>query len=270
MLSLFKQYGHYLVFVLLEGVCLYLIVNYNQTQRSIFIHSSNEITGSILQQTAKLDEYSYVRNENKKLHKENAALIREILALTNQLDRQKQEVSGIDTSLVSATPATIINQSILSNRNHITLDRGSSDGVKRGMGLISDEGIVGIISEVGSSYSTALSMLNVDVFVSASVKGPGYFGSVSWKGRKINELTLTGIPKHASVVPGDTVITNGYSTIFPPGILIGTVTSGKLDKSGEYYEFTIQPSVDFSKVKTTYAIDMRDFTEEIEAEESEE
>lgn len=266
MLQLLQKYGHYLVFLVLEGICLYLIVNYNQTQRSIFVHSSSQITGSILEQTARWDEYFYLKNENQKLHKENADLVREVLALNERLNSIDQKITTYDTAQMEVIPLKVIKQDILSLRNHLTLNKGGTSGIKTTMGLVNDDGVVGIIDHVSNNYSTAISMLNVDVAISASIKSLNYFGTVSWRGGNTNTLVLSGIPKHAEVSPGDTVITNGYSTIFPSGIPVGTVVEGQLDKTDQYYEFVIKPLVNYSNIKGAYAIQIRNKQERIDIE----
>lgn len=255
MLSLLEKYAHYVVFLVLEGICLYLIVNYNQTQRSIYVHSSSRITGSILSQRARLDEYTQLHEANQRLHRENAQLIKEILQLNDRINMLELSSGGsYDTTDISIVPVRIIKQDILSTRNHITINAGTSDGISSSMGLVTDDGVLGIITHASDHYATAISLLNVDVAISASVRGSDYFGTISWRGRDVDELVLTGIPKHAQISPGDTVLTNGYSTIFPSGIPIGRIIDGQLDRTDQYYEFRVDPIVDYARATRAYAI----------------
>jgi rod shape-determining protein MreC len=252
--NLFQKYGHFVLFFFLEIVSFYLIVNYNQTQKNIFIHSSSQLTGTILDKTAKLDEYIYLKAENSALISENARLLREVLVLSNQnasIEQLRDSSTIYDYDIIAAR---VINQNIRSTRNSLTLDKGSQDGISTEMGIINDQKVVGIIKNISDHFSTALSLLNVDIRVSSSLKNQKYFGTISWDGKKIDQLSLSGIPKYAIIAIGDSVVTNGYSTLFPPDILIGQVTAFKIDKSGDFFDISVQPAVDFGRITSVYAI----------------
>ena len=262
--TVFQRFGHFILFVVLEVISLYLVVNYNQSQKQIFIHSSSLVTGSILEKTSKLDEYVYLQNENQKLIQENTRLLQEILSLSSA----SVQSSPLDSFylLYEAVPAKVINQNIQSLRNYITLDKGAIHGVDRPLGIITNDGVVGIIKNIGQKYSSAMSLLHVDNRVSASLKNQNYFGTISWNGKNILKLSLEGIPKYATVMTGDSVVTNGYSTLFPKGVLVGTVATHQLDKSGDFYDIEVRPSVDFGNLANVYIIKNKDAQERIAVE----
>lgn len=262
--NLFQRFGHYILFFVLEGLALYLIVNYNQSQKQIFIHSASKLTGSIMEKTSKIDEYVYLRDENQKLIRENTRLLTEII----NLPTGDKSNSVIDSSEwpYEVLPAKVINQKTQSLRNYITLNIGSIHGVDRPMGIINSAGVVGIIKNIGQKYTSAMSLLHIDCRVSASLKYENYFGTITWKGRDITSLSLDGIPKYASISVGDSIVTNGYSTIFPEGILVGTVSSFELDRSGDFYKIEVLPAVDFGKLSSVYVIKNKDAEERLEVE----
>ena len=105
----------------------------------------------------------------------------------------------------------------------MTLDKGIEDGLEKSMGLIDDKGIVGIIKRVGNNYSSAYSILNTDIKISARLKRNQYFGTLTWPANDLRVMELRSIPKHADIRLGDTVTTTSYSTIFPPDVPIGIV-----------------------------------------------
>lgn len=262
--AVFQRFGHFILFIVLELVSLYLVVNYNQSQKQIFIHSSSLLTGSILEKTSKLDEYVYLQNENQKLIQENTRLLQEILSLSST----SAQVSPSDSFYLpyEAIPAKVINQNIHTLRNYITLDKGAIQGVDRPLGIITNDGVVGIVKNIGKKYSSAMSLLHVDSRVSASLKNQNYFGTISWNGKNILKLSLEGIPKYATVNSGDSVVTNGYSTLFPKGVIVGIVTSHQFDKSGDFYDIEVTPAVNFGNLTNVYVIKNKDAQERIAVE----
>ena len=151
-------------------------------------------------------------------------------------------------------PARVINNSILSVRNHFTIDKGRLDGVEPSMGVVTLGGIAGIVKSVNERYATVISLVNVDIRVSASIADKDYFGTLSWDGQAYSSLILNAIPTHADINIGEKIVTNGYSTIFPPGLDIGEVVSFDINKNGAFYDVTVKPLVDFSSLDYVYIL----------------
>jgi len=191
-----------------------------------------------------------LRESNDELQSENAELLKDVLSLA-----QKKSGSTDTTTLdYEVIPAKVINNSIMSMRNYITIDRGRDHGITPSMGVVTSDGVVGIVKKVGSKYSTILSMLNVETRVSASIKKDNFFGTASWAGSIYNELSLSDVPIHAQISMGDSIITNGYSTIFPKGIDIGVIKSYTVNKNGAFYDLIVTPSVDFTNLDHVYLL----------------
>ena len=257
--GLAQRYVHVILFVVLEIICLSLVVNYNRSQNQILANSASQITGSIKTQTSRINNLLDLEKENAMLSEQNAELIREIIQLT---DRIKNQDAPVDFDFdYGITPAKIRSQDIHSLRNKLLINKGKVDSIRVDQGVISYDGVVGTISNVSKNYSSAISLLNIDLKISATLKGQDYFGTVSWSGQSYETLDLDGIPNHAEIAIGDSVTTNGYSTIFPPGIMVGIVKDWSLEKSGEFFNIKLTPSVSFSKINNVMIIDNLSFAE---------
>ena len=254
-----QRYIHVILFVVLEIICLSLVVNYNHSQNQILANSASQITGSIRSKTSRINNLLDLEKENEMLSAQNAALIREIIQLS---DRIKNQDSPVDLDFdFQITPAKVLSQNIHSLRNKMVINKGTIDSVRLDLGVISYDGVVGTISNVSKNYSSAMSLLNIDLKISATLKGQDYFGTVSWSGQSYQTLDLDGIPNHAEIAIGDSVMTNGYSTIFPPGIMIGIVKDWSLQKSGEFFNIKLTPTVSFSKIDNVMIIENISFAE---------
>jgi len=255
------RYSAFLLFVLLEIVALILIVRYNDDQRAIFINSSVVFSGRVYKMADNAYKYSHLQVIADSLANENAKLKTEVF----NLERSFQHLSGSDRPIDSCIletykiiDARVINNSINQRNNHFTLDKGSRDGIRNGMGVISPHGIAGIIDQTGSDYSTAISVLHSAARISASIKRNNFFGSLVW--REINPayMTLEAIPRQADILIGDTIVTSGYSFIYPRGIFIGTVHRFWTEGGSNYYTIEVKLQEDISRLDRVYVIDNSD------------
>jgi len=247
-----QRYIHIILFVVLEVICLSLVVNYNSAQQQIISNSASQIKGSIRSQTSRINDLLTLEQENAQLSAENASLIREIIELSDQL--KTQDIQSDADFQFKVTPAKILSQSIHSQRNKLILNKGQLDSVTSDLGVINYDGLVGKITGTSTNYSTVMSLLNVDCKVSATLKPENYYGTISWPGKSINELILEGIPNHVRISVGDSVVTNGYSTIYPAGVMIGKVQKWELEKSGEFYKIIVKPSVSLTNLDNVFIV----------------
>jgi len=256
--SLSQKYSHIAIFVFCEIIAFFLIINFNHHQRDIFLHSSSLFSGRILETTTDMKDFVNLREANEELQRENAELLQDLITRTQTLS-----TTG-DTTLITydVIPAKVVNNSIMSMRNHLTVNVGSEHGVTTSMGVVTKNGVVGIVKKVGKNFATVLSMLHVDTRLSASIKNENFFGTTSWDGTRYNQLSLSDIPTHATIAIGDSVVTNGYSTIFPKGIDVGIVQDFSVDKSGAFLEVKINPTVDFTNLDHVYLL-KGNFAEEL-------
>ena len=253
-----QRFGHVAIFIICELIAFILIINFNQKQKDIFIHSSSLFSGSILKKYAQIGDYLSLEKSNQDLLNENARLLKEIISMP------RNQLAMPDSSLFSydVIPSYIINNSIGSQRNYFTIDKGTADGIEPSMGVVTLDGIAGIVKSTSKNYATVLSLLNLDIRISASIKEKEFFGTISWDGVSFKQLELVGIPTHAPVKLGDKIVTNGFSTIFPRGIEIGIIKKFVISKNGASYDIAVESSVDFSSLGHVY-VQKGNFTKEI-------
>jgi rod shape-determining protein MreC len=155
----------------------------------------------------------------------------------------------VDAPAYIFTSAKVISNSVNKQLNYITLNKGSRHGIKPDMGIIDASGIVGVITDVSPNYSTGLSMLNRRLSVPAKITKNNYFGSLVWDGENYNSADLREIPFHIIVNVGDTVVTSGYSNVFPEGIMIGTIKKFDVESGTNFYNIKVELSTNFKTLK---------------------
>lgn len=252
------RYSAFLLFLFLEMIALVLIVKYNNDQRSIFLNSSSVISGKLYNMADKAYEYNNLRTIADSLAEENAKLKADIFNLKRTFDHLPGLEQPIDSCLLEPyhiIPARVINNSIHQRNNHFTIDRGSLDGIKQGMGVISPHGIAGIIDQVGEKYSTAISILHSAARVSASIKRNNYFGSLVWKEIDPSHMILEAIPRQADIQIGDTIVTSGYSFIYPGGLFIGTVERYWTEGGSNYFTIEVKLHEDIARLDRVYVVE---------------
>ena len=239
-----------MMFLALEAISFVLIVSFNNYQRVAFVNSSSNFAGAVYEKFSSIDDYFSLSRTNARLAADNASL-RKQLQLRMSLQEQ-YPVNRPDTVEAPAyvfTAAKVISNSVNKQLNYITLNKGSRHGIKPDMGIIDASGIVGVITDVSPNYSTGLSMLNRRLSVPAKITQNNYFGSLVWDGESYNTADLREIPFHIIVNVGDTVVTSGYSNVFPEGIMIGTIKKYDVESGTNFYNIKVELSTNFKTLK---------------------
>lgn len=247
-----KTHLHWFVFLLLEGASMVMLFRFNSYHNSVWVTQANAVTGKVVAWEAELHSYAQLKEMNEILVRQNLAL-----QLSNENMRQQLDSLTHDSTLTERTLAKrlsdyekiyahVISNSIKNKDNIITLDKGWADGVQNEMGVVSGTGPVGIVYAVSEHYSLVLPILNSKSNISCRLRGTNYFGSLSWRGGKVLEAYLSDIPHHAKCNVGDQVETSGYSSVFPPGIFVGTVSRIGNSKDGQSYELRVKLSTDLA------------------------
>ncbi|GAF04209.1 rod shape-determining protein MreC [Saccharicrinis fermentans] len=237
------------LFILLEFVAFVLVVSYNQNQRALYLSSSSRIAGGLFEKVDNVEQYFALKEINQELSNENAFL-RSQMPTSFRQSNDYFSMVGDSASMhqYKYRACKVVNNTVRKHFNYVTLNKGTKDGIKPDMGVLCNRGIVGIVIKCNDHYSTALSVLNPRLKVSAKLKGSDFFGSVSWDTKSILFATLDEIPEHANVSLGDQVITSGYSSTFPEGILIGTVDEVLHPDGESFYKIKVKLSTDFAKL----------------------
>ena len=229
------------LFLFLEIISLILIIDHNQFQRSRFLNSSNIVIGEIYRFSNSVSEYFKLKTTNDNLAKENAELRNRLYANENELNFIKQDSNfhirrnrSIEKDYTFIT-AKVINASANKYKNYVTLDKGAKDGIRPEMGVINESGVIGIVSSVSNHFSIVLPILNPSSRISAKIKNKSKTGSLIWDGRDARKALLEEVPLYIPIEVGDTVVTSGYSSIFPEGIDIGIVRFFQKDNDNFYF-----------------------------------
>ncbi len=254
----------------MQGVCLSILISFNKTYEAVGSNISREVTGWTEKQYNSVEYYFRLKAENKRLADENTKL-RNMLA--GNFDGPDSSKTYFIDSLVRDTtgkvrrftwlPAKVINNSISGQMNYITLQRGSDLGVKKGMAVVAPgNSIVGVVVATSENYSIVMSLLHRNSSVSSMLKKDKNSGSLNWDGKDPLELTLKNIPKSSKVVKGDTVLTSQYSSVYPYGLMIGTISGIDADPSSNFFTLKVRPMTNFSAIQYVYLIENLQLTEQ--------
>jgi rod shape-determining protein MreC len=257
LLFLLVKYGGVVLFVLFECIAFYLVVNHNTHQRSIYVNSTNVFFGYLNEKATNIENFSRLQEVNDSLHLENAKLIEKIINIPGiQLTPVDIDiVQDQDTTQYKLLPSRICGKNVYLRNNYFTLCKGSADGIRKDMGVISSNGVVGKVSKVSEHYSLVITLLNVQSGISAMVLNNAYSGTLIWDVSDTKMMTLTGIPKHAKLSIGDTISTSGYSTVFPKGIMIGRIQNFELPDGDNNYRINVSLNTDIQNEEIVYIID---------------
>ena len=258
-----RRYSTLLLFLLLQGFSIYLIVHYNAYHNAIFSNTANQFTGKISEQYNKVEDYFHLKKTNDSLWQANERLynkLKENFQLPDTISKFVIDTLKIDSleehRKYRYLRATVLENSVTTQSNYIVLGRGKNQELKEGMGLIDiNNGVVGIITTVSNDYAVVMSLLHKDSHLSGKLLKGGETGTLSWDGKEPNIISITGIPKSAKVSKGDTIITSGFSTTFPKGLLVGYITEIVPEKSTNNYAIKIKTAADFYNLQYVYAID---------------
>ncbi len=251
---IWKHYFFFL-FLILETCCIYLLVQNSYYQRATFVNSSNRLTAGILQTSEDVKYYFNLKNENENLAKENAELRSHALESFLIIANDNHTIN--DTTFhqkYSYASAKVVNNSTNRRNNFITLDKGSNQGIKNNMAVITSTGVVGQVKDVSANFCTVMSLLHSKTTISAKIKKDGSYGPLSWDGENFAYATLNDIPTHVNLMPGDTIVTSAYSLTFPENIMIGTVESKERQSGKYFYTVKVKLSTDFKKLTYVYIV----------------
>ncbi len=220
-----EKYRYFLLFLLLEFVAIFFTIQSHSYHKSRFINSANIITGGIYKKASNINDFFNLKSENIRLSEENTKL-------KNLLEKKNHYIDTTKSfQRYSYTAAKIYNNSFTKRNNYLTINKGLNDSIKPDMAVVNSKGIIGSTYSVSSNYATVISVLNSYSLINAKLKNNNHFGTLSWDGKDYKTVQLNDLPRQAQFKIGDTIITGGKSTIFPEGILIGTIKDFKLNNS---------------------------------------
>lgn len=251
----------FLLFLLLFSISIIFTIQSHSYHKSKFINSANFLTGGVYNSANNISRYFNLKSQNEILSEENNRLKSLLYNSANQNDSTYID-SVTFTNQYRFTSANIIRNSYAATDNMLLINKGKNDSIKEDFGVITSQGIIGIVNKTSNNYATVISVLNTTSNISAKLKKTNHFGSLTWNGKNPNITQLIDIPKAADVKIGDTIITSGLSSIFPKGIYVGIVDDFKLDDAENYYDINVKSFNDMTNIEHVYVIENID-TEEI-------
>ncbi len=256
LLYFFYAYRAFFTFLILEIFCAWLIIENNQYQGAKFFNSSNQLVAGIITLSNSTKDFFSLREVNRILAEENASLQEQMAAetLKNIKPYYLEELDSAFINQYEFISARVVNSTTRMFKNHLTINKGSKEGIKPGMAVISTHGVVGKIKTVSTHFSVVTSVLHTDVMVSSRLQRTGNVGTVQWDGYHAGFADLKFIPRHVQVKPGDAVVTSGFNAVFPEGILIGKVEEISLTDEAVFYDIKISLAQDFTNPGYVYVV----------------
>ncbi|MBQ3769471.1 MAG: rod shape-determining protein MreC [Prevotella sp.] len=261
LLEFLKNHFHWFLFVLLEVLCAVLLFQYNNYQNSVWFTSANWVTGKVYEWTSWMESFFSMTKVNEDLTLRNFYLERQVTQLrrlyaeaTTETDvKEQQELEKLQQ--YKLIPAKVVTNELHLANNLITIDKGEKDGVEVGMGVACGKGVVGVVYLASAHYSIVIPVLNMKSSrISCAIRNRGYFGVLRWDGRDAGIAYVEDIPRHARFNKGDWVETNGFSTIFPSGILVGQIKQVYNSRDGLSYRLQVRLSTDFGNLRDVVVI----------------
>lgn len=253
------RYLKWFIFTLYVILSLILLVTNNRYQQSVYLTSANAVTGGIFNTWSQVTGYFNLKSINESLQASNADLQNQVFNLKtriSELRTQLEDTSSVarDEDRFDFISASVINNNTRHPRNYFTINRGTDNGIQPGMGVVDQNGVVGIVNVAGKNMSRVISLLNETQHFSVKIKGTSFIGSLVWKGGDATIGYVEEIPRHAKYEIGDTVVTSGYSTTFPEGIPVGVIMNRVRSQDDSFFTFKVRLTSDFKSLSAVRII----------------
>ena len=274
LLNFLLKYNYWFLFILLEVASFVLLFRFNNYQQSVYFSSANVISGKVYEVSGGVTSYFHLKSVNEDLLDRNMMLEQQIANLEGALLEHQMDSTTVNSLKnlprmdYEVFKARVANNSINMADNYITLDKGSQDGIREEMGVVDGNGVVGIVYKTSPHFSLVISMLNSKSSISCKIVGSEYFGYLKWEHGDSRFAYLKDLPRHAEFNLGDTVVTSGYSTVFPEGIIVGTVDDMSDSNDGLSYLLKVKLAADFGKISDVRVITKTNQEEQKELEQN--
>lgn len=260
LLTFFVRNSKWFLLALYTTLSCWLLMSHNPYQHHVFLTSAGAVASSVYNVQSGVSSYFDLREINEDLNSRNAVLQREILALRSQLQRMNEQLQADTMHLFEPVSdfdfvvAHVIKNSIARPHNYITINRGSDDGILPEMGVIDQNGVVGIVNVVDRHSARLISLLNPDFRLSCKIKGSDNFGSLVWDGADPTVAMLEELPRHTVYHAGDTIVTSGYSAVFPEGLPVGYVIADGKTHNENFFTLKVRLATDFTTLSNVQVV----------------
>ena len=272
LLNFFIRYGAWFLFVFYAAISCFLLFQRNPFQHHVYLTSANAVVSGVYDVAANVTGYINLRDINADPQRRTADLESEVIALREHNRALRQQL--LQDSLRTTDSlgrfrfilATVVNNSVVNPYNYITVNKGRLDSIQPEMGVMDQNGVVGVVNTVSDHHARIISLLNPNFRLSCKLRGNDAFGSLVWDGKSPYEAILEELPKQVRFHKGDTIITSGYSAVFPEGIPVGTITGSTRGEDDNFNTLRIKLLTDFSTLSTVKVISNRDIADIRQAE----
>ncbi len=269
LIEFLTKFNHWIVFLLLEVFSFVLLLTYNSYQSSVWFTSANTIAGKAYELSSEVESFFSLTAVNEELTLRNIKLEHEVAWLEQRLEQYGDTTARLGETMrllagFKMIPAKVVSNELAKKDNLLTIDKGTLDGVREDMGVVCGNGIVGIVYLAAPHYSVVIPVLNSRSNISCAIRNRGYFGYLRWMGGNSKIAYVDDIPRHAHFRRGDKVVTSGYSSVFPPGVMVGKILHVYNSPDGQSYRLQVELSTDFGRLRDVCVINDESMNERLE------
>lgn len=254
LLGILYKSRHFFLFLLLQGICFYLMSKNNIYWDVSFFNTTNTVVAKSLEASQKTTEFISLGKVNQQLVEENRILRKQLTDLSEEQNNPPgYKKDSLKAHRFDFITAKVIGSTHNLTNNFITIDKGTADGIKKGMGVISSQGVVGQVLYANEHYSRIYSLLHSQQMVSAEILNKklretesNALGIAKWDGESPKYINLTNVDRFKPVSKGDSVVTSPHNPIFPPKIMIGRITQVSEVPSEAFHKIKVKLSTDFT------------------------
>ena len=270
LLDFLRKYHYWFLFILLEVISALLLFRYNSYQNSAWLSSANVLVGKMNEIESSVTAFFSMTRANEELTLRNFYLERQVSQLRRLYTEATQDTTVMERqerqflSQYRIIPAKVVSNTLNKQENLMTIDKGRADGVEVDMGVACGSGVVGVVYLVSDHYSVVIPVLNTAMSrISCAIRDRNYFGYLRWNGVDPAVAFVDDIPRHAHFKRGEWIVTSGYSSIFPPGVLVGQIEKVFNSNDGLSYKLQVRLSTDFGCLRDACVISDKNVGERV-------
>ncbi|WP_417428115.1 rod shape-determining protein MreC [Halpernia sp.] len=257
LLRLFSKNALFVFFIFLQITALVLMFTRNTMQQSYIAAQSAAFNSWVSGYIDEGASYLKLKQVNENLVQQNKILMEQVYGKEN--NEIPKFVKVIDTAkggqIYTFVDGDVVYNSINRRDNYFTINRGKNQGVFPKMGVIAPNGLAGIVINTTDNYALVQSVLSVHkIRISASLKNSGYFGTLTWLGEDSRTMHLSDVPKYVPLQVGDTIVTDGKSSIFPEGIMVGKIAGFEVDNKTGFWDISVELSEKIGKLNKIFVV----------------
>ena len=244
-------------FVFLQILSMILIFSKNSMQRSYVAAQASAFNAVFSSYIDEGTSYFKLKQVNEDLVAQNKQLMQKLYGkpISDTIKGNYIDETHTNAQTYSIIEAEIIQNNINRNNNYFTINRGKRHGIEPQMGVIAPQGVAGIVINTTDNYAIVQSVLSTsNIKINTSLKNSNFFGTLTWDGADTRIMHLSDIPKYVSIKVGDTLVTDGKSSIFPKGIMVGRVAGYEVDTKTGFWDISVELSQKMGQIERVFVV----------------